>query len=262
MKSIRRYLFIWWRLTASSFQVSFASRFGAVTFTLGKILRFLFFGFLIVLLVTNTKSFSGYTLMQSLIFYMTFNVIDTVTQLLFRDVYRFRQHVVSGDFDLILVKPMNPLFRILLGGADGLDVLVLVPYILGLLILLLQTPLTIAGVLLYIGFLINAFIIAASFHIFVLALGILTTEIDHAIMIYRDISGMVRFPVDIYQEPLRGLITFIIPVGIMMTYPAKALFLLLSPGVIIISFAIGTILFIISIRIWLKALTKYTSASS
>jgi len=41
-------------------------------------------------------------------------------QLLFRDVYRFRPKVVSGDFDLILVKPINPLFRVLLGGADPL----------------------------------------------------------------------------------------------------------------------------------------------
>lgn len=109
---------------------------------------------------------------------------------------------------------------------------------------------------------LNGFLIAAAFHILVLALGIITTEIDHAIMIYRDITGMARFPVDIYKEPLRGLITFIIPIGVMMTFPAKALFGLLTPMFIIISFTIGLIFFYLSIMLWNYALSQYASASS
>ena len=65
-------------------------------------------------------------------------------------------------------------------------------------------------------------VISAAFHILVLAMGIITLEIDHTVMIYRDLVGLGRFPIDIYKEPLRSLITFIVPIGLMISIPAGA----------------------------------------
>lgn len=260
--TLRHYFSVWTRLTLSSFQTAFISRLSAFIFTFGKTLRFVFFVLIVVLVVTRTQTLAGYTLHQSLIFFLTYNVIDTLTQLLFRDVYRFRPKIVSGDFDLTLVKPVSPLFTVLLGGADPLDLLMLIPYLGLLLLLLVRIELTLVTVVPYILLSMNGLLIATAFHIFVLALGILTTEIDHAIMIYRDVTSMARFPVDIYREPLRGLITFIIPVGIMMTFPPKALFGLLSPSFLVLSVAIGLFFLYVSLRLWRYALTQYASASS
>ena len=109
------YLRIWIRLTSSAFQIAFVSRFGALLFTTAKLLRFIFFLLIVVLIVSHTKTLAGYTLNQSLVFFLTYNVIDTLTQSLFRDVYRFRQHIISGYFDYILLKPMDPLFKIIFG---------------------------------------------------------------------------------------------------------------------------------------------------
>lgn len=201
--------------------------------------------------------------MQALFFYLTFNFIDTITQLFFREVYRFRQLVVTGDFDLVLVKPTNPLFRALAGGADPLDVLMLVPYIGALVWVAVQFG-EIDAVRLgsYLLLVINGLAIATGFHILVLALAIMTTEVDHAIMIYRDLTSMGRVPVDIYREPLRGIITFIVPVGIMMTFPAKSFFGLLSPGMVGLSLVLGAAFLFICLRLWRFALTRYASASS
>lgn len=257
-----RYIKIWIRLTIGAFQVAFISRLGAFLFTFAKILRFTFFLLIVFLVVSQTKSLVGYTLHQSLVFFLTFNVIDTITQLLFRDVYRFRSHIVSGYFDNILAKPMQPLFKILLGGADPLDLVVLIPYLILLVLLLHRLTFSNLNLFMYLLLILNSFIIATGFHILVLALGILTTEVDHTIMIYRDVSSMARFPVDIYNEPLRGFITFIIPVGIMMTYPPKMLFGLLEPKLVLVSFILGAILLLVSLRIWKSSLARYTSASS
>lgn len=238
------------------------TRAGALVFIIAKLLRFLLFLLVVILIVSRTQVLAGYNLIQSLIFFMTFNVIDTVTQLLFRDVYRFRPKIVSGDFDLVLVQPLNALGRVLLGGADPMDLVVLLPYSFLLIYFLLQIQFNLSQLLIYLFLVINGLLIATGFHILVLALGILTTEIDHAVMIYRDIESMVRFPVDIYKEPLRGFITFIIPVGIMMTFPAKALFGQLSSLLIVISVVIcGGILWF-SLYLWQQALKRYTSASS
>lgn len=108
----------------------------------------------------------------------------------------------------------------------------------------------------------NSLVLATAFHIIVLAIGILTTAVDHTIMIYRDITSMGRVPTDIYKEPLKSIVTFILPVGILMTFPAKAMMGLLSFWGIIISISISVVVFYLSLTLWRYALTKYSSASS
>jgi ABC-2 type transport system permease protein len=95
-----------------------------------------------------------------------------------------------------------------------------------------------------------------------LGFGILTTAVDNMIMLYRDLTQMGRFPIEIYHEPLRGILTFVIPVGIMMTFPTKALFGLLSIQGISIALALGLGLFVLSMKFWQYSLKQYSSASS
>jgi ABC-2 type transport system permease protein len=258
-----RYLRLWYYLSVSSIQVFFVSRVGTVLFFIGKLVRFFFFFGFLILLVSRTKILAGYNFWQIILFYLTFNFIDSATQTLFRAVYQFRQQIVSGNFDLILVKPVNSLFRSLFGWTDLLDLITLLPFMLFIGFILTRiSNITVMGIILYIALLINSLIIAMSFHIMVLALAVLTTEIDHAIMIYRDISGMGKLPVDIYRDPLKTAITFFIPVGIMMTFPVKALMGLLSIPAILSAFSINLVILFLSIGMWNYALRKYTSASS
>lgn len=263
MNILRKYSSLWLTLTLNSFQTSLTSRASAFLFLIGKLLRFVLFAVFLFALFAKTSRIANYSVLQAVIFYLTYNLVDTTAQLFFREVYRFRQQVVSGDFDLVLVKPSSPLFRALAGGADPLDLFMLIPYVGSLVYAVSRLgSLHITTVGLYILLLMNGFVIATGFHILVLALAVMTTEIDHAIMIYRDITSMARLPVDIYREPLRSLITFVVPVGIMMTFPAKALFGLLTPTALVVSFLIGIAFLLVSVRVWGWSLVRYTSASS
>lgn len=239
------------------------TRFSFGLFLLGKTLRFLFFFMTIIVILSKIKLLVGYNLRQMMFFALTFNLVDTGVQMLFREVYRFRPLIVSGNFDLILLKPFNSLFRVLLGGMDVIDLIMMIPFSAGLVYLITKLgALSLLNVISYILLLVNALMIAGAFHIAVLALGILTTEIDNTIMLYRDLTRLGTVPVDIYKEPVRGILTFIIPVGVMMTYPAKALMGFLSWPIVLISFLMGIFLFYLSLRFWRYALSKYTSASS
>lgn len=260
---MKKYINVWIKLTGASFQYFFVSRLGAILFLFGKIIRFVFYMFFLVILMSKTQVFAGYNMWQVILFYLTFNFVDSATQMVFREVYRFRQQVVSGSFDLILVKPVNSLFRILFGGADLLDMITLLPFLIFVGIAAFNIPgISFVGIISYIILVANSLWIAMSFHIMVLALAILTTEIDHTIMIYRDFTGMGKLPVDIYGEPLRSFVTFVIPVGVMMTYPAKAMMGLLSIQGIIFSILLSLGIFSFSIFLWRFALRRYTSASS
>ena len=239
-----------------------SQRFGAGIFIIGKLLRFGFFLAFIFFLLKGTKTLAGYNLNQTLFFFLTFNLIDVVAQFLFREVYRFRPLVVSGSFDLVLTKPMSALFRSLMGGADVLDLVTIPPLVLAIYLVGRGLGPSPTDVLFYIFLIINGLALATAFHIAVISMGIITLEIDHTIMIYRDITNLGRFPIDIYKQPLQGILTYLIPVGIMITLPAKALMGLVSPWGVLLSFAIGVAAVLVSIRLWHFALTKYTSASS
>lgn len=257
---MHKYIKVWLILTINSFRSFLVSRVGAILFLTGKIIRFLFFFSFLIVLVSKTQILAGYTIWQVILFYFTFNFIDVTTQMLFREVYRFRELVLSGRLDLLLTKPVNVLFRALFGGTDLLDFLTLFPLIGFIGFAVTRIPnINFFGVIFYTLLLINALIIALSFHIFVLSLAVLTTEIDQAIMIYRDFIGMGKVPIDIYTEPLRSLVTFLIPVGVMITFPVKALIGLLSIKGLLIAFGISLIFIVLSLTSWRYSLRHYTS---
>lgn len=260
---MKKYFKAWLLMTVNSVQTSFASRWGAILFILGKVMRFGFFFLLLVLVVGKTKALAGYDLSQIIFFFLTFNLVDILAQALYREAYRFRGLVTSGDLDLVLVKPAHPLLRVLFGGVDVLDIITLVPLLALIVYYAGQIgSLNIFSVSLYLLLVVNALLLATAFHIAALAVGVLTTAVDHTMWIYRDLTSMGRIPVDFYSGFIRALLTFVIPVGIMMTFPAKAIMGLLSGPLVFYSFIIGIVLFGTSLKFWNWSLTRYSSASS
>lgn len=261
-KKIKKHLKIWWMMSRNSFSVVLEQKLTLYIFLTGKTLRFIFTFLFIFYLLKTTKGLAGYSSNQIIFFFLTFNVIDSITQFLFREVYLFRRMIIRGDFDLVLVKPVNSLFRVLMGGADIID-LITIPPIIGLTAYFgfLLNP-GFWDIVLYILLLLNGLIIATAFHIAILALAIMTLEIDHTVMIYRDVVSLGKLPVDIYGKALGGVLTYIIPLGIMISLPAKAVMGLATPLMVLIALAVGPLAILVSLKFWKFSLTKYTSASS
>jgi ABC-2 type transport system permease protein len=257
---MRKNLAIFFLFSKYAIKSTMQHRTGAVFFLCGKLLRFGLYFLFVSYLLGSTRTLAGFSMTETLVFFLTFNVVDTLAQLLFREVYRFRPLVVNGELDAILIKPYHPFLRILLGGVDILDLISIVLYIGLLLYYVAQLPaVTLAGIALYILLFINALVIATAFHIIVLAMGILTTEVDHAIMIYRDITRLGAFPIDMYGEPVRTFFTFVLPIGIMMSYPVKSLLGILGWQFALLGVAVGAILLLFSLTLWNIALKKYQS---
>lgn len=232
-------------------------------FLLSKIIRYGMFFVFLYYLVGGVNNVGGYTRDQMLIFYLVFNLIDTTSQLLFRETYRFRPLLISGNFDFVLTKPTNPLIRVLLGGPDFIDFGMLLILVSILIYFISQlSGNNYLQIILFIGLFLNSLLIATAFHIIVLSIGILTLSVDHLIMIYRDLTALARIPVDLFVEPIRWIITFVIPIGIMFTFPAKVLFGLLSWQLVLSSLLFGIIGLYISIKFWNYSLKHYQSASS
>lgn len=249
-------------MTSNSIQAVLTTKLTITIFVFGKLLRFGLYLSFVYFLLSGVNNVAGYDRYQTMLFLLTFTLLGTIGQMLFREVYRFRGRVTSGDFDFDLLKPVHPLLRNLAGGFDFLDLLTIPIFVWALSTVITHLDFTLPQLILYIGLSINGLIIMMAIHIVVAAFGIITTEVDHAVMVYRDLETMGRFPVDIYKEPLRQILTFVMPIGIMFTVPAKALLGLTSWPIVIISLSVGIVSVYASFRFWDFAIKKYTSASS
>ena len=262
MKKILR---VWLKWAYLSFLSVFgANRLSALLFLLGKFVRFFFFLIVLLLFVGKAKVLAGYTLDQVIFFFLVFNLVDISAQFLFRGVYWLRSKLISGRFDYTLLRPVNPLFNVLFSHPDPLDLITLFFLIGFMVVFVLKRGLVanLSSVFLFFLLLVNAFILALALHIIVCAFGIITLEVDNAIWILRDLSRMGRVPVDIYAPPLRRILTFLTPVAIMITFPAKALMGILSWQGVVFSFVISSLFLGGAFWFWRFALTRYTSASS
>lgn len=264
IKEIKKLIKVWLLVTSRVAQSQMLTSWGSLAFLVGKIVRFLLFFVFIFSIVNATQGLADFSQEQVIFFFLVFNVIDIMVQFLFRGVYVFRPLVVKGNFDFDLLKPLPSFFRPLFGWTDILDFITLIPlwiYMFYFVIINNLVPSPFA-VLFFIMMFLNAIILGFAFHLFISGVALITTEIDHLTMVYRDITSVARFPTDIYQRTIQYILTFTIPVIVLITVPAKALLGILSPGFMLLSFAITIFFLLGSILFWKYALSKYTSASS
>ena len=261
-----RYFRIWTRLAIISCMVqaeSFLSSFG---YLLGKLVRIGFFLFFLFSIFKHTDALVGYTLPEVALFFLTFNIVDIVAQLFFRGIYGIRSLIREGDFDYFLIQPTNVLFRVAFHTVDFLDIVTILPvaaitfYVLrhmggGAIIPPIRW-------ILYILLTLNGLIIAFAIHIVVASLAVLTQELENTIWIYRDLMTLGRFPSDIYDSPMRGILTFIVPVAVMVSFPAKAFLGRLEPLWLLHAFFMAVASLVLSLRFWRFAIRRYTSVSS
>lgn len=251
---------VWLKSGSLSLETLLATKGASLMYLAGKFIRFYFFLWLLFRLEDQVTKVSGFTINQLIVFFLVFNIFDMFGQIFFRGVYWFRGKVLSGEFDFDLLKPINPLFQVLSQRTDFLDI----PLFL-IVAAMLAKYLSAANLLTWLLF---AFISLASIllitavHVGIAALGVLTTEVDHTMMIYRDLSNMGRVPVDIYTKFIRALLTFVFPIAVITTFPAKVLMNLLSWQYLLFSILVSLFLFLLSLKFWKYALTKYSSASS
>ncbi len=80
--------------------------------------------------------------------------------------------------------------------------------------------------------------------------------------VFNGIFQMARYPVGIYPGFLRGILTWVIPIGLMTTFPARALAGDLPPALLAAAVLFSLLAFAGASLLFRKALTRYASASS
>lgn len=263
MSVLRKYFRIWTRTASMAMQAQLTYRLGSFGFLLGKMIRLLFFFAFVVAIFSHVESVAGYSLVETALFFLTYNVVDMLAQIFFRGVYGARRTVAEGDFDFYLVQPCSPLFRMTCATVDFLDIVTLVPVLVMVgMVFARLPPLPWTRYAAYVLLIANGVALIFSIHVFVAGLAVRTQELENAIWIYRDVMFMGKFPVDVYARPVRAALTFGIPIAVMTTFPAKALLGLLSPAWAAYAVALSAVSVALAGAWWRGSVANYTSSSS
>lgn len=259
-----KYVRVWMRLAAMSFAIQTGSPLSSTGYLLGKLLRLGFFLLFLSAIFRHTKALSGYSLEQAALFFLTFNIIDILAQLFFRGIYSIRGLIREGDFDYFLIQPINTLYRVAFNTVDFLDVVAILPVfaITFHIMMKMPGPISIENMAGYVFLCSNGMLIALAIHIAVAALAVWTQEMENSIWIYRDLMTLGRFPSDIYDPTMRSILTFVMPIAVMISFPAKAFLGMLEPEWFVVAVAMSLVSMSLSLLFWEFASRRYTSVSS
>lgn len=174
----------------------------------------------------------------------------------------FAQSIFTGDFDGLLLKPINTRFLVTFGGIDTNQIARLLGG-LGLLIWWVTShgvsPIILVGFLT--EFIMVLFSIYSLFFL-VASSSIFFVQMQNFGDLMNNIMNIGRMPAEIFSGGLRIVFFYIIPVAFIATFPARMLLGRGSAVDVVILLVITLITFFLSQLVWNFALKRYSSASS
>ena len=177
---------------------------------------------------------------------------------------RIIEQIRLGTFDFVLIKPVNSQF---MASLRNLSIWKLVDILIGAgiciyaLVKIKASPDT-SDVILALLFIFSGTVIVYSIWVMMVTTAFWFVRIDNITELFTAIFETGRFPVSVYPGWMRGVLTFVIPIAFITTFPAAALLGQAKTYLMIFSFVIATLLLIGSMLFWRLALRRYSSASS
>lgn len=261
--NILRYARVWRRSITLHFGILTASRADFFFFFFGKVFRMGFFLVFFFSLFSIAPTIAGYSKGEALLFFATMNIIDVLVQLLwFRGLTILPNLVKRGDFDLLLTKPISPLFQVAFHIFDFFD-LATVPIAVGIVAYAfsLLPPLSFVQWIFYGVFLCIGLLLAFAMNLFLASVTFYAVESANLWWMYRDLVYIARFPPEVFPHMVRIVFTYGIPILVIVSFPTKAALGRLSPGVALYAIVLTFLALFAAWRFWKRGLRAYQSAS-
>jgi ABC-2 type transport system permease protein len=187
-----------------------------------------------------------------------------IEALLQPNITRIVEQVRQGSFDFVLVKPVNSQFMATL---RHLSVWKLVDVLVGIGICFhalarLGTWPSPSQVAIFLALLASAAVIVYSLWVLMVTSAFWFVRIDNITELFSALFETARFPVSAYPNWLRGVLTFVIPVALVTSFPAAALIGKIGWIQVLGSGLMAAGLFCASALAWRHAVRHYSSASS
>lgn len=221
----------------------------------------------VAVIFSHTSSLRGWSFAQTLVLLGVYTIVNGLLNVFVApNLDQLSQSIRQGNLDFTLLKPASSQFLVsfqrcvIWGLSDVLLGVGVLAY--GLARVSGEGRLGVGPVLLFGLTLVAGGGVLYSFWIMLATFAFWFVRIDNLTTLLHTFFNMGRFPVDAYPTWLRRVLTFVIPVALVTTVPARALNGTLGPLVPVISVAVAVAMVWLSTRLWWLGLGQYTSASS
>jgi ABC-2 type transport system permease protein len=207
----------------------------------------------------------GWTRAEMWVLLGTFIILESLCYgLLGPNMMRFSGAVQQGSLDITLTKPVNTQFFVstrymdingILNGVVGIALLLVGLRMLGRIPVWHQWAS-------WLMLLTCGLVMAYSIWFFCVTWSIWAVKLEAIAVVFDPMMQMARFPLEIYPMRLRTLLTFVLPVGFLTTFPAQALLGQAPAQTLFIAPLLAAAMLSISHFFFQFALRSYGSASS
>jgi ABC-2 type transport system permease protein len=174
------------------------------------------------------------------------------------------EQIRQGTLDFVLLKPADAQFLVSTAKFEPWKVadVLAAGAVFGWAFLRLGHAPRLGDTLVALALLACAIMVLYSLWILVVAAAFWVVRLDNLSYLFDALFDFSRWPVTVFKGVFRVVFTFVIPLAVMTTYPAQALLGTLEVRTAALSVA-GSIAFALAARwVWLRAIRRYTSASS
>lgn len=226
-----------------------------------------FAGVIFIKLIFNTiPNLSGWSFYEILFIYGFAQIPRGIDHVFTDNLWMLSgQIIVDGKFDKYLIRPLNPLFQLIAEKfqPDGFGEIVI-----GIILVVISSSkldinFTFDKIILMIFAIICATLIYTAIKLAVACIAFWIKFAQSYLFMTYQLSSFAKYPIGVYPNAIKGILTFIIPFAFTGYYPG-AYFLgkgSLFTG-IILTFLVAVIGMCIAYRIWLKGISNYESSGS
>jgi ABC-2 type transport system permease protein len=219
----------------------------------------------VALFFSHTNDLGGWTFEQALVIAGLFIVLDGIIVMFMEpNLQRIVQMVREGTLDFVLTKPVNSQFISSLRHFkfNGMaDVLAGSATLLYAITRLNYSP-SLAAIAQFVLMLFVALVLIYSIWLAMSALSFWFVKIDHMQELFRAVFDAARFPVNAFDGAMRFILTFVLPIAFMTTFPAQAVLGRLDTHTMWTALFVALISFVLSALFWRRTVRNYSSASS
>lgn len=210
-------------------------------------------------------SLNGWTFYEVILIYGLLTMGESITHMFADNLWTIGWvYVRSGEFDRFLVRPINPLFHLLADRFchDGIGNFITGALLVGVAMQQLGIALTPLRLLYIIVSVISGGVIFIALNLFTATSVFWIMESIPVTQMVFTMNEFAKYPLNIYHNSIRILLTWIIPYGFVSFYPASHL-LGRDAGILVwISPLVASVFIIAAYRFWLFGLRHYGSTGS
>lgn len=261
---MRRYWLTYRTFFRSSFVRELEFRANFIAKVLQSAVWILFFVLIVLVLYRNTNEIAGWRRGDSFILAATCFLLSALSWCFFSALNEIPNMVRLGSLDFVVTKPIDSQFWVSTRRFYFEQIGTFVSGVLMIAVGLRESGLH-PSAFQWISYLFLTFCsigVFYSFMLFLMTLGIWLVRVDNLWVLGDSVTQIARFPIDIYPRAAQLALTYVLPLALLSTVPARQLVKGASPTDLALGAIWLVVAFASSRALWRYGMRHYTSASS